>query len=233
MNSYNRNGRLIAIEGGDAVGKGTVLGKLVGYLEDREIPYAIASSWTSTQLGREIYPIITNSGLGLNPFLRASLALTVHRSIWEEISKPALAAGKLVLMDRSYLSTLVYQCKLEGCSMDDFNRLRDTILPVGMPDLTLLLCCNVSTSLERIAARSDKMDPMDTKDPNKIAAIRQHYIQAAREEVRNRVAILDTDCGREMVLNRALTLLHQAGILRNVEDDYLVERGAGIGGFAL
>lgn len=233
MSKSYRNGRLIAVEGGDAVGKGTVLTKLVGYLEDREIPYAVASSWTSTQLGREIYPIITNSGLGLNPFLRATLALTVHRSIWEEITKPALAAGKLVLMDRSYMSTLVYQCKLEGCPQEDFNRLRELILPSGIPDLTLLLCCNVSTSLERIEKRHGKMDPMDTKDPVKIAAIRQHYITAAREEVRNRVAILDTDCGPEMVLNRALTLLYQAGILCQVEDEYLVAGGAGIGGFSL
>src|SRR5262245_10846327 len=68
---------------------------------------------------------------------------------------PALAAGRPVLTDRYFLSTVAYQ---GAAGLDPARILRESEAEFPLPDLALLLEIDVETSLERIRARGARVE---------------------------------------------------------------------------
>jgi len=63
--------------------------------------------------------------------------------------KPALEAGKIVLIDRYYFSTMAYQ-GARGIDVEEIRRLNEKFAPV--PDLVIIFDVPVDVGLERIKA---------------------------------------------------------------------------------
>jgi dTMP kinase len=69
--------------------------------------------------------------------------------------QPALAARKLVLMDRYYFSSIAYQGAL-GIDPDDIRRLNEAFAPV--PDLVFILLIPPTEGLDRIRRSRGRTD---------------------------------------------------------------------------
>ena len=88
--------------------------------------------------------------LPLSSLLLASIARYEHT---ENLIKPALAAGKIVLSDRYADSTYVYQVLQQGADENAFRQLYALTLGDFKPDLTLVF--DLPTEISIIRARTD------------------------------------------------------------------------------
>jgi dTMP kinase len=77
--------------------------------------------------------------------------------------KPALAAHKLVFMDRYYFSTMAYQGAL-GIDPETIRRLNEAFAPV--PDLVFLLLVSPARALERIRQERGQTDNVFEREDN-------------------------------------------------------------------
>jgi dTMP kinase len=110
--------------------------------------------------------------------------------IYREIVLPSLAAGKVVLMDRSRDSSVVYQGMVRGFGVELIDKLNEVSTQNTFPALTILLDVPVAVGLER-RGKTDKMDRLDMEKKEFHEKVRQAYLKLARENDHKRWAIID------------------------------------------
>lgn len=141
-----RKGRLIAFEGIDGTGKTTQIALLAAELRSRGHEVVASREPTNGIYGQRIRALYSNRG-AVGPAEELALFVADRRQHVEELIAPALAAGKVVLTDRYYLSTAAYQGAL-GNDPEEIMRINEEFAP--RPDLVLLLEVPVGQGLSRI-----------------------------------------------------------------------------------
>lgn len=79
----------------------------------------------------------------------------------ETLIAPALAAGKVVILDRYYFSTMAYQGS-RGVDPAKIRRSNEAFAPI--PDLLFILDLEVETALSRIGGRGDTANEFEKAD---------------------------------------------------------------------
>ena len=120
----------------------------------------------------------------------------------DELVRPALAEGEIVLSDRWTDSTLVYQGCGRGLGVDTVLAL-DRIACRGLkPDLTLIVDIDLETSLERARARNTITESSETRmDEQSVEfhrKVRDAYHTLAAEEP-ERIRLVDGSASVEAV----------------------------------
>lgn len=108
-------GKLIVFEGADSLGKTTQIEALYNYLaNEKKLNVYKTREPGGTNLGSKIREILLNSEDKIPPKTQLLLFQADRNLHYEDIIKPLLEQGFIILCDRGYLSTLVYQHKLNG-----------------------------------------------------------------------------------------------------------------------
>ena len=142
-------GRLIAFEGVDGCGKSTQLERLERNLRQAGCDVVATSEPTSGPTGERIRKM-ARSGEALEPAEELRWFVEDRRVHVAEVIEPALAAGRVVLTDRYYLSTVAYQ----GARGLDFEAiLADSEAEFPIPDLVVLLEMDPGRALSRVRTR--------------------------------------------------------------------------------
>ena len=133
------NGRLIALEGPEGVGKTTQLRRLVVHLEEFGVPVLALREPGGTPLGDAIRDLLLDPAREIRPGAEALLFMASRAELVAREVRPALERGTVVLLDRFFLSTYAYQ--VAGRGLDETSVRAANQLAVGglVPDLTLLL----------------------------------------------------------------------------------------------
>jgi dTMP kinase len=76
----------------------------------------------------------------------------------EEIIRPALAAGKVVVSDRFLLANVVYQGCGGGLDIEQLWQVGTVATGGLLPDLTLILDLPVETALARVGEKTDRLE---------------------------------------------------------------------------
>jgi dTMP kinase len=129
-------GSLIALEGLDGVGKTTQARLLAQYLGNLGLSVILTREPTNGPVGQKIRRIIAHGRQGLTPAAELDLFLADRREHVDTVIRPALAAGKIVITDRYYFSSLAYQGAL-GLDPRDILRRHEDFAPP--PDLVIIL----------------------------------------------------------------------------------------------
>ncbi|MEP4076795.1 dTMP kinase [Haloferula sp.] len=79
----------------------------------------------------------------------------------DELIKPSLSAGKVVILDRYYFSTMAYQGS-RGFDPQEIRSQNEAFAPV--PDHLFLLDIDVDTALSRIGGRGDTANEFEQRD---------------------------------------------------------------------
>ena len=82
---------------------------LAQYLGHLGLPVILTREPTNGLIGQKIRQIITNGRQGLTPAAELDLFLADRREHVHKVIQPALAAGKIVITDRYYFSSMAYQ----------------------------------------------------------------------------------------------------------------------------
>ncbi|HJO30848.1 MAG TPA: dTMP kinase [Acidobacteriota bacterium] len=147
---YHRRpmGTLVALEGIDGSGKSTQASLLNDQLRDRGFDSVVFREPGDSVFGDKLRQQFRD-GRTISAKEEARLFIEDRRIDVNENIRPALVAGKVVVMDRYYFSTMAYQGAL-GLNTYQLQKTNELFAP--KPDLTLILDLPAETSAERIRA---------------------------------------------------------------------------------
>ena len=180
-------GHFLTFEGIDGCGKTTQLRLLAQYLREhgREVVETVEPG--GTEIGRQIRRILLDTASSsIQPRTELLLYFASRAQNVDEIIRPALHAGSIVLCDRFTDSTLVYQ----GCGrgLDPAIVLDlDRIACQGLrPATTILIDIDLETSLNRAKRRNERFGPSESRIDDESAAfhdsVRKGYLALAAAE---------------------------------------------------
>jgi len=118
-----------------------------------------------------------------------------------EVIRPSLAKGAIVLSDRFYDSTTVYQGVARGLDGSFIRMVNEFVVKECRPALTLLLDIDIQTSLIRQMRRvrpvgeSDRMERLPSEF---FVKVREGYREIAKEEP-DRMKVIDGSQAEEQV----------------------------------
>ena len=148
-------GVFITFEGTEGSGKSTQIKRLADRLSKFGHETVVLREPGGTPIGEEIRHLLKHSAANRNMTPETELLLmnAARAQLVTEVIRPALDAGKVVLCDRFFDSTIVYQGHGRGLDLVEVRRIIDYAIANTLPDLTLLLRVPLAVSEQRRAAR--------------------------------------------------------------------------------
>ena len=204
-------GRFITFEGIDGCGKTTQLRILAAALRTsgRDVVETVEPGGTET--GRQIRKILLDpANTAIHPRTELLLYFASRAQNVEEVIRPALDAGKLILCDRFTDSTLAYQGAGRGLDSETVHDL-DRVACRGLkPDRTVLIDIDIETSMARARKRNQRTGPDESRIDVEGAAfhtsVRERYLELADAEP-GRFVVIDGRAPVETVAARILEAL--------------------------
>ena len=150
-----KRGSFLVLEGIDGSGKSTQLQRLAAALEAAGHAVLATREPSDGAIGRRIREM-ARSGETLPPEQELEWFMEDRAEHVREVIQPALAAGRTVLCDRYYLSTVAYQ----GARGLDWEAiLAESEARFPRPDLALILEIDAASGLARTRLRGGAADP--------------------------------------------------------------------------
>jgi dTMP kinase len=178
-------GRLIVFEGGEGSGKSTQLRRLSSVLEKMGAPHICLREPGGTPLGTEVRRVLLDRTSDIEPRAEALLFMASRAQLVQREIRPALTEGKIVLLDRFFLSTYAYQIAGHGLPEDEVRSANRFATGGLVPDLTVLLTFPVVDGLERAAHRAaahDRMEAMGESFHHRVAAAFATFAEPAWQQ---------------------------------------------------
>lgn len=218
-------GIFITFEGIEGTGKSTQIVLLANYLVARKRPVTLTREPGGTSIGDQVRRILLDPQ-NTNLAARAELLLYAAARVQhiEELIRPELAAGKIVLCDRFSDATLAYQGYGRSLEPDTILTL-DRIATGGMkPDLTILLDIDPTAGLARARGRNSTRGlETEARFENEDLAfhdrVRRGYLVLAEQEP-DRFQVVDATPTPDEIQNR----------IRKIVDDMLRMRRESVNG---
>ena len=201
-------GFLVSLEGPEGAGKTSVLEALIPILEDRGVEVLTTREPGGVLIGEKIREVILDpSHTEMDPKTELLLYIASRRQHLVEKVLPALAAGKLVIMDRFIDSSVAYQGFGRGLDIDAIDWLNEFATDGLKPDLTLYFDIEVEEGLARIAANSDReINRLDMEGLDLHRKVRQGYLSLLEKEA-NRIVKIDASLPLDQVIENTQELL--------------------------
>jgi dTMP kinase len=158
MRSPDRRGLLLAMEGIDGAGKTTQVRNLAALLEQAAVPLLTTKEPTGGPWGQKIRASAQSGRLP--PAEELEAFLLDRREHVADVLQPALALGKVVLVDRYYFSTVAYQ----GARGLDPQELLAKNAFAPEPDILVVLDVPPEVGLRRVRERGDVADHFERED---------------------------------------------------------------------
>ena len=172
----------ITLEGPEGSGKSSQLPDLAEFLSGQGWDVLTTREPGGTPIGDQIRQILMRlDNQELHPRTEILLFLASRAQLVEQVIKPALREGKLVLCDRFGDSTLAYQGYGHGLNLDNLRTMLDFATDKLKPDLTLLLDVEVETGLQR-KRKEDEWNRLDAYALAFHQRVREGYHELCRQE---------------------------------------------------
>ena len=196
------NGIFITFEGIDGCGKSTQCELLKDYLEGIGKEFIFVREPGGTVIGERIREILLDKK-NTQMTSRAELLLfeAARAQITEEVIKPALEHGKIVLCDRFFDSSSAYQGMARGMGMDFVASLNMAATGGLKPDITFFFDITVEEALARRGKRGEASDRIELAGIKFQEDVRKGYLQIA-EESDGRVVTIDATQGIEEIFEQ-------------------------------
>lgn len=166
---------LIALEGIDGCGKSTLAKMLIDYLNSKGHDTVYLYEPTDgSEWGREIRTLAM-SGKRPAPERELELFIKDRKYDVEHNIRPALKSGKIVVIDRYYLSSAAYQ-GARGIDLHEIIKINEEFAP--RPDIAIVVDIDPDTALERVGIRGSERDDFEKKEYLEI--VRKNYLEIAR-----------------------------------------------------
>ena len=184
-------GCFITFEGTEGCGKSTHIKKLARRLEAEGHNVRTLREPGGTESGESIRQLLKHGPEELTAEAELLLMNASRAQLVREVIRPAIAAGEIVLCDRFYDSTTVYQGTGRGLNAAQVQRVIEFAAGETRPDLTLLLKIPLKISEERRARRAET-DRFEQADRTFFERIEAGYTALAAAEP-DRIRVIQAD----------------------------------------
>lgn len=192
-------GVFVTLEGGDGAGKSTQTRLLADWLRIKGQEVVKTFEPGGTEVGQKIRDLLLH-GNALPPRAEALLFAADRAHHVENVIRPALSRGAVVVSDRYIDSSIAYQGSGRALNGDDIEKLSEWATDVLLPDLTVILDVPVAEGTTR---RGGNPDRLERESIGFHESVRQAFLDQA-EKHPERYLVLDA---RESIddLHREIT----------------------------
>ncbi|MGH2609110.1 MAG: dTMP kinase [Tepidiformaceae bacterium] len=139
-------GRFIVFEGGEGAGKSTLISLLAPRLRESGAEVLTVREPGGTEVGEQVRELLH---LPLTPWAEAFAFLAARAQVVDEVIRPALERGAVVLCDRFEASTFAYQGHARGLDLATLRAANAAATGGLQPDLTIWLDLDPEAGLAR------------------------------------------------------------------------------------
>jgi dTMP kinase len=205
-------GILITFEGSEGCGKSTQVARLASRLDGDGVPIVTTREPGGTAIGEQIRHLLQFAPEGDAMAAETELLLfeASRSQLVREVIRPALVAGKVVIADRFFDSTTVYQGVARNLAREIVATLNNFAVGDAQPDLTIVLDIDLATARARMLRRVRPVqtaDRMEQQSPDFYERVAEGYRDLARREP-DRVRIVDASPSAEEVESEIWRLVH-------------------------
>lgn len=172
-------GALIVLEGPEGVGKTTQARRLVEVLTQQSVKCEYHREPGGTLLGESIRAVLLERSQNVTPAAEALLFMASRAQLMSEKVVPALHDGRVVVLDRFFLSTYAYQ--IHGRGLPEREVREANLLAVGavVPSVTIVLGLPSSEGLRRAGERSahDYMEQLGDDFHSQVAKAFDEFVK--------------------------------------------------------
>ena len=207
-------GLFITMEGPDGSGKSTQIQFLKEYFEEHGIPCLFTREPGGTPIGEKLRNIILDKGNAEMCDMTEALLYAASRAQHvEELIKPALEVGKVVVCDRFIDSSIAYQGY--GRELGDAVRVINEYAICGcMPDMTFLMELDPSIGKSRICADvQDRLELERIEFHNRVYEGYQEIAKIYDDRFACINAARDKEAIRADIIGRLEPVLQDRGLL--------------------
>ena len=174
-----KRGLFITFEGPDGAGKSTHSRRLAAWLRRQGLRVLLTREPGGTAMGLRLRKILLHSESdSMNPLVEFLLYETSRAILVSQVIRPALRAGKVVVLDRFQDSTWVYQGWAGGIDLKLVEGLGRAATGGLKPDRTILLDLPARRGLARVR----RPNRMETKPLSFHERVRRGFLVLARRE---------------------------------------------------
>lgn len=211
-----KKGLFITFEGLEGCGKTTQAKMLFDFLTKQKIPSIHTKEPGGTTIGDKIRKILLdqkNDGMDYKTEMLLFLASRAENV--RLIILPALEEGKVVISDRFYDSTTVYQGYGRGIDLKIIKHLNNLVVGKTIPDLTFILDIDPNEGLRRSTSFGNLHEMRFEKEfINKkiiegklfLERVRNGYYQLSHKE-KGRIKIIDANKNKEDIYNEIVEIV--------------------------
>jgi dTMP kinase len=218
-----KRGLFITLEGIDGTGKSTQLRLLVQHLKERGLAVRVTREPGGTKVGERIRKILlASTTTRLAPLAELALMYAARAQHLQEVIRPALAKGDIVVSDRYNDASLAYQGYGRELGVETVRAFDRIVCARTQPDLTIILDLAPRLSLERTqgrqSRRKSKQERFELQGMNFHSRVRNGYLAIARKQPR-----------RVKVVRAGGPVAEVQAEIRKLVDAFLARRRGGIG----
>lgn len=174
-------GLFITLEGPEGAGKSTNREYLAERLREQGVDVLLTREPGGTPLAERIRELLLDpSDEPMAADTELLLVFAARAQHLQQVIRPALAEGKVVLCDRFTDATYAYQGGGRGLSVERIVQLEHFVQGELRPDLTLIFDLPVEIGLARAAARG-RLDRFEQEGRGFFEVVRQAYLQRAAQ----------------------------------------------------
>ncbi len=189
----------ITLEGPEGSGKSSQIPSLAAFLRERGHAVLTTREPGGTVIGDQVRQVLMRmENTAMNPRTETLLFCAARAQFVEEVVRPHLAAGEVVISDRYADSTLAYQGYGHGNSLEALRALLAFATGGLQPDLTLLLDVDPEIGLSRRKISGGEWNRLDAYEVAFHCRVRDGYLELARQEPQ-RWRVIDASQPSEVV----------------------------------
>lgn len=202
-------GWFITFEGGEGAGKTFMLNKVKGYLETLGYDVVATREPGGTELAEKIRNLLIGPEVeNMDAITEVLLYAAARREHFKDVIQPALNAKKIVLSDRFFDTSLVYQGLVKkGMRWDQILDINLKATNGKQPDLTIYFDIEPEKGLKRIKTNSQReVNRFDKADLEFHHAARHGYL-ALKACFPERIKMVDADQYPENVFDDVIEII--------------------------
>ena len=204
--------KFITIEGGEGSGKTSLIKLLVNDFKEMNIDTLTSREPGGSKIAEEIRSVILNvENTNMDYMTEALLYAASRKQHLEEIIKPAIENGKVVICDRYIDSSLAYQGYARGLGVDFVEKINDYAVKNFMPDYTVFLSLPPEQAFLRKGGvdKTDRLELSGIEFHNKVYG---GYLDLAKKHP-ERFLVIDASGSKEETHAKVISALKEKGII--------------------
>ncbi|KAA0261673.1 MAG: dTMP kinase [Chloroflexi bacterium] len=180
----------ITLEGPEGSGKTSHIPHLVEFLREKGCTVFPTREPGGTSISEQIRDILHDmKNAEMHPRTETLLYQAARAQIVEQVIKPRLTDGEIVISDRYYDSTIAYQGYGHQQNLDDIRALVKYATGGLTPDLTILLDLDVEVGLKRKTQNAAEWNRLDAYTVEFHRRVRAGYLEMVKAEPKRWVIV--------------------------------------------